>query len=370
MSLAPKKQQSAPNRRRIFDAASAEVAKRGYRRTTIEGIAKRAGAGKQTIYRWWKNKAALFLDVYLDLIDLPAGMVTAGSVEDQLTARLSKVFRIYRQSQAGKILCGLLSDAQDDIEAAAILSEGLVLGRRFFLVDPIRQAVDTGRLPPETDIDRIYDTIVARVWHALLTDPSRLSDPFALSLVAETLAAPTGIARLATEEAGSAELKRGYRPGLVGEIAALHGTYYAQEWGFDHRFEALVATEVSAFINTYDPERDLVLSIDSPDGALVASISIMAGAETNRAATAEARIRWFIVDPSAVGFGYGRALLNAALSFCDECHVPVVKLTTFEGLDAARHLYDEAGFHLVSTIAADQWNMGVCEVLLERTLPA
>lgn len=369
MKMEPNRRQLAPTRRRIFDAASVEVAKHGYRRTTIEGIAKRAGAGKQTIYRWWKNKAALFLDVYLDLIDLPAEAVTAGPVENQLTARLSKVFRIYRQSQAGKILCGLLSDAQDDTESAAILSEGLLLGRRYFLVDPIRQAVDTGQLQPDTDIDRIYDTIIARVWHGLLTDPSRLSDAFASSLVVETLA-PTGNLLLKPEEVSPAEPIRGYRPGLVGEIAALHGTYYAQEWGFDQRFEALVATEVSSFITTYDPDRDLVLSIHSPDGALVASISIMAGTGANRASTAESWIRWFIVDPSAVGLGYGRTLLNAALAFCDESRVPIVKLTTFEGLDAARHLYDKAGFHLVSTSAADQWNMGVREVLLERRLVA
>ncbi|MFQ6849550.1 TetR/AcrR family transcriptional regulator [Streptomyces sp. 35M1] len=55
------------SRRAIHDAALALVTEVGYRRTTIEGIAARAGVGKQTIYRWWPSKAAVLMDAFLDL---------------------------------------------------------------------------------------------------------------------------------------------------------------------------------------------------------------------------------------------------------------------------------------------------------------
>ncbi|MDL5201235.1 TetR/AcrR family transcriptional regulator [Streptomyces sp. ALI-76-A] len=58
---------SERSRRAIYDAALALVAEIGYPRTTIEGIAARAGVGKQTIYRWWSSKAEVLLEAFLDL---------------------------------------------------------------------------------------------------------------------------------------------------------------------------------------------------------------------------------------------------------------------------------------------------------------
>lgn len=55
------------SRRAIYDAALALVGETGYARTTIEGIAARAGVGKQTIYRWWPSKAAVLMEAFLDL---------------------------------------------------------------------------------------------------------------------------------------------------------------------------------------------------------------------------------------------------------------------------------------------------------------
>ncbi|TXS50763.1 TetR/AcrR family transcriptional regulator [Streptomyces sp. t39] len=58
---------SERSRRAIYDAALALVGETGYSRTTIEGIASRAGVGKQTIYRWWPSKAAVLMEAFLDL---------------------------------------------------------------------------------------------------------------------------------------------------------------------------------------------------------------------------------------------------------------------------------------------------------------
>ncbi|MGW4238145.1 TetR/AcrR family transcriptional regulator [Streptomyces sp. NPDC004749] len=58
---------SERSRRAIYDAALTMVGEVGYTRTTIEGIAARAGVGKQTIYRWWPSKGAVLLEAFLDL---------------------------------------------------------------------------------------------------------------------------------------------------------------------------------------------------------------------------------------------------------------------------------------------------------------
>ncbi|MCX4509408.1 MULTISPECIES: TetR/AcrR family transcriptional regulator [Streptomyces] len=63
---------SERSRRAIYEAALALVGETGYARTTIEGIAARAGVGKQTIYRWWPSKAAVLLEAFLDVAEQAA----------------------------------------------------------------------------------------------------------------------------------------------------------------------------------------------------------------------------------------------------------------------------------------------------------
>lgn len=74
---------SERSRRAIFDAALALVSEAGYTKTTIEGIAARAGVGKQTIYRWWPSKAAVLLDAFLDLA-AQANEALGGDAESEI----------------------------------------------------------------------------------------------------------------------------------------------------------------------------------------------------------------------------------------------------------------------------------------------
>ncbi|MGC5035425.1 TetR/AcrR family transcriptional regulator [Streptomyces sp. DT190] len=71
---------SEKSRRAIYDAALALVVDVGYTKTTIEGIAARAGVGKQTIYRWWSSKADVLMEAFLDLADRSQREVASGPV--------------------------------------------------------------------------------------------------------------------------------------------------------------------------------------------------------------------------------------------------------------------------------------------------
>ncbi len=151
------------------------------------------------------------------------------------------------------------------------------------------------------------------------------------------------------------QFTHGYRPGVIPDIVAAHMAYYAPAWGFGLAFEAKVATELSAFLQRYDAKRDLFLCAANRDAMFLGSITI----DGIRGDTADgAHLRWFITTDAARGTGLGRRLLAKALAHCDARGYAQTYLTTFAGLDAARHLYESVGFRLKSETSADTWSDG------------
>lgn len=151
-------------------------------------------------------------------------------------------------------------------------------------------------------------------------------------------------------------IESGWRPGAVGRIATLHGEGYARIAGFGVAFEALVAREVADFCEGLADGRDglwLAMLGDRIEG----SVAIRAP----RAPGEPAHLRWFFVAEALRGRGAGRALLDAALGFCRERGHDTVELWTFAGLDAARRLYERAGFGLVEQVRGARWGTEVDE---------
>ena len=146
----------------------------------------------------------------------------------------------------------------------------------------------------------------------------------------------------------------GYLPGSIGRVVELHGKYYAENWNFGAYFEAKVAAAMAEFSARYDPQRDatwLVLK----DGRVEGSITI----DGIHAESEGAHLRWFILSDVLRGNGYGHQLLNNAIRFCEERDYPSIYLQTFEGLHAARKLYEGAGFRLVHQEVGKHWGPAV-----------
>ncbi len=152
----------------------------------------------------------------------------------------------------------------------------------------------------------------------------------------------------------------GYIPGCIGRIAELHGTYYHAHWNFGLFFEAKVAAELSAFLQRYDERRD-GLWIAVVDGRVEGAVVI----DSIHAHSEGAHLRWFIVSEALRGRGAGRRLIEAAIAFCRERQYARVYLWTFEGLDAARHLYESLGFKLIHQQEGKQWGTAVSEQRFE-----
>lgn len=156
----------------------------------------------------------------------------------------------------------------------------------------------------------------------------------------------------------------GYVPGLIGRVVEMHARYYGEHWGFGDYFEAKVASELAHFIIRYDPQRDRIWSVVR-DGRIEGSITIGGTLDDDN----EAHLRWFIVSDGLQGQGVGNALMAEAMVFCREVGFDRVYLSTFEGLHAARHLYEKYGFTLVEARRGDQWGTVVMEQRLEATAP-
>ncbi|MFE4995282.1 TetR/AcrR family transcriptional regulator [Streptomyces mirabilis] len=150
---------SEKSRRAIFDAALALVGEVGYPKTTIEGIAARAGVGKQTIYRWWSSKAAVLLEAFMDLGERTAREAGHESYDIPDTGDLAADLKQVLRATVDELL-----DPRFEIPARALAAEGLVnepLGAEFVagLLEPqlqlyvkrLRSAQDTGDLRPDID---------------------------------------------------------------------------------------------------------------------------------------------------------------------------------------------------------------------------
>jgi len=150
----------------------------------------------------------------------------------------------------------------------------------------------------------------------------------------------------------SAKVLRAPRPGDFGWIVQRHGLLYAQEEGWDARFEGVVAGVVSDFIKTFDPAREACW-IAEHEGQPVGSIMLARESDTI------GRLRLLLVEPSARGLGVGETLVAECLGFARLAGYQEVILWTQSNLLPARRLYERAGFVLEESWPYDGFGKGL-----------
>lgn len=160
---------------------------------------------------------------------------------------------------------------------------------------------------------------------------------------------------------GRIVIQKGCPPGCIRRITELHADYYGRHAGFGATFEARVARELGEFVERYDDRRDgLWLGMEA--GTIQGSLAI----DGLHAEGKGAHLRWFITADEVRGSGLGTRLLEAAMEFCRLRDYVQVYLWTFEGLAAARHLYEKFDFELVHQQRGSQWGVEVTEQRFER----
>jgi AcrR family transcriptional regulator len=156
--------------RSILRAARQILDERGYAGFTIEAVARRAGASKPTIYRWWKGKAALIMEVYERERTTALTVPDQGSLEREIVARMRNLWRLWQTTPLGPALRSIIAEAQADPGALAQLREEFLPKRRAWTRTLFERAVRRGEIPAQADIESATTLIYSFNWYHLLTD--------------------------------------------------------------------------------------------------------------------------------------------------------------------------------------------------------
>ncbi|SCD51637.1 transcriptional regulator, TetR family [Streptomyces sp. BpilaLS-43] len=198
------------SRRAIYDAALALVGETGYAKTTIEGIAARAGVGKQTIYRWWPSKAAVLMEAFLDLAarqaaeaaeaaggEAAGGEAAGAGATDAAGTGIPDTGDLAADLKL--VLRATVDELNDPAAAAptrALTAEGIVdpaLGAQFVerLLDPqiqlyvtrLRAAQDAGEVRADIDPRTALELLIAPLTHRWLLRTLPLTHAYADEIV-------------------------------------------------------------------------------------------------------------------------------------------------------------------------------------------
>ncbi|WP_431921632.1 TetR/AcrR family transcriptional regulator [Nonomuraea jabiensis] len=179
------------SRRAILTAAIELAQEVGYAKLSIEGIATRAGVGKQTIYRWWPSKGAVLFDAFLMLSEQPddggSALPDTGDLEADLKAVLRATVEELNDPRYDEPMRALSTEIIHDPELAVLYAERLDGPMRELNKQRLRSAQRAGRVAEDLDLDVAVDMLWGPLLNRWLRRSGALTSDYADSIVEAAL---------------------------------------------------------------------------------------------------------------------------------------------------------------------------------------
>jgi AcrR family transcriptional regulator len=172
----------ARTRERVLSAAGEILQSDGYARLTMERVAAESGVAKTTLYRRWPTKAALCMDLYLDVAERELRVPDTGDLATDLESISATVVRMQTRTVAGPALLGLIAEAQLNPDTRSFLAE-FARRRREVTRQVLRRAIDRGELAAAVDVDLVIDALGGAVTFRLMQGHAPLTKKFTDALV-------------------------------------------------------------------------------------------------------------------------------------------------------------------------------------------
>lgn len=161
---------SEHSRRAILEAAVAVVTERGYEGTSIEGIAERAGVGKQTIYRWWPSKGSVVLEALEERVAemTPLPLRDSGNIVEDLRHQMRAAMRVLDAPTFGPAFRAVVAAAQSDPALARANHDTLIQAHGAAVRHLLEQAQRRGDLRSGVDLETVIDMLFGVFFYRVL----------------------------------------------------------------------------------------------------------------------------------------------------------------------------------------------------------
>src|SRR5579862_76339 len=170
----------------IMDAVYALLQEKSVRDLTMEEIAKRAGVGKPTLYKWWSTKATLVLAMLCERMAPNLAMPTVLTAEESLRLRVRRLIDAFN-GPFGKIVAGLIAEGQSEPAIRQKFFDQLVGPRRRATIADLQRGKNAGELLSDTEPDLLNDAIFGAIYYRFLLRSGPLTRRFGEELVGQVI---------------------------------------------------------------------------------------------------------------------------------------------------------------------------------------
>jgi AcrR family transcriptional regulator len=176
------KTQSAQSHAVIMDAVYAVLQEKSARDMTMEEVARRAGVGKQTLYKWWPTKAALVMSMFSERMERYPDAVEGSNAETNLKQHLRRFITAFN-GPLGRIIADLIAEGQSEHAVLQEFYEQHVRSRRADTVAALELGKASGELRPDANAEIVVDALFGAIYYRLLFRSAPLTDQYADDLV-------------------------------------------------------------------------------------------------------------------------------------------------------------------------------------------